>query len=102
MYLPRPLRGNLSVWEQAREVGKIRGREVSSEKWEPTKRVLEELGRRSASEKGTGKEAAKNLELECLRSSFRLFSGLCSEMTPPSTHGNPTASVIICYTRQPS
>ena len=53
-------------------------------KWELTKRVLEGLGRRSANEKVTNKEAAKNLGLECLRSSFRLFSGLYSEMTSPA------------------
>lgn len=52
-------------------------------KWELTKRVLEGLGRRSANEKVINKEAAKNLGLECLRSSFRLFSGLYGEMTSP-------------------
>lgn len=87
MYPPKPLRGDLNAWEQARDVGKRRGRELSSERWEPTKRVLEEDfgGRRSANEKGTGEEAAKNLELECLRSSFRVFSGLHSEITSPTT-----------------
>lgn len=64
-----------------RSRGKRRGREVSSERWEPTKRVLGGLGRRSAGEKGTGKEAAKNLELESLTSSCRLFAGLCGEVT---------------------
>lgn len=52
-------------------------------KWELTKRVLEGLGRRSANEKVINKEAAKNLGLECLGSSFRLSSGLYSEMTSP-------------------
>lgn len=65
--------------------GKKRQRRVFR-KQKLTKRVLEGLGKRSASEKGTNVETDKNPGLGCLRSSFKLFSGLNDF---PSTHNDP-------------
>ena len=65
--------------------GKKRQRRVFR-KQKLTKRVLEGLGKRSASEKGTNVETDKNPRLGSLRSSFRLFSGLNDF---PSTHNDP-------------
>lgn len=91
MDLPHPARENLSVWGQAREVGEKRGREASSERWEPTKRALE--GGRPVRKEGADKE--------CPRSAHRSSPGYAVRSPPALARTPPTSSLILCYKQEP-
>lgn len=91
MDLHRPLRGNLSVWEQPEKWGKRRDRSIFR-KMGTNQEGLGRTRKESASEGGSQEFRMGMSEI--------IFSVVCwAVQNFPSTHSNPVSLIITCYTQ---